>query len=221
MLHYALAEARAAQRASAPRQQDVQSQPSMQQLQQDQQQHQLGQQIAQPLQAPGTHPQHMMRRDVAFAQPTAPTAIDPSVETAQAELVQLQNTLQVLRDPTMAAQLQLTQATAERAARIKRDRDAQENREELACIAKIARCRLEKDIEEEQQKLMSMQHKTVQMAATHLELAPDVGSSSLASGLSTAMVPVASAAETALVSTAQATPPRGSGALSEGEFSPP
>ena len=81
-------------------------------------------------------------------------------------MVQLQNTLQILRDQTMAAQLQLTQVTAERAARIKRDRDALEQREELARLAKAARVRLEKDIEEEQQKLLSMQHQTVQMTPT-------------------------------------------------------
>ena len=33
---------------------------------------------------------------------------------------------------------------------------------------RFARVRLEKDIEEEQQKLMAMQQQTVQMAATHL-----------------------------------------------------
>ena len=104
MLHSALEEAKAAQRGSATRQQEVQHQPSgsMQQMQQDQQQHQLGQQTVQPLQESGTRLQHMMRRDVTFTQPGAPIAIDPSVETAQAEMVQLQNTLQVLREQTMA-----------------------------------------------------------------------------------------------------------------------
>ena len=225
MMHYALAEANAAQRASAVRQQDVRSEaslPMQQQIQQDQQQHQLGQQLGQPPQAPDTQPQHMLRRDVAFTLPTAPTAIDPSVETGQAEMVQLQNTLQILRDQTIAAQLKLAQVTAEREARIKRDRDAQEHRDEMARLAKVARVRLEKDIEEEQQKLMSMQHQTMQMAATPVELASDVVPSQLASGSSTVMVTVAPVAETALVSTEKAaTPTKGSGVLPDGEFSPP
>ena len=84
MLHYALAEAKAAQRVSAARQQDVRDEasvPMQQQIQQEQQQHQLGKQIGQPPQALGTHQQHRMWREVTFALQSAPTAIDPSVET--------------------------------------------------------------------------------------------------------------------------------------------
>ena len=50
----------------------------------------------------------------------------------------------------MAAQLQLTQVTAEREARTKRDREVEDQKTEQARLAKLARVRLEKEIEAEQ-----------------------------------------------------------------------
>jgi hypothetical protein len=145
--------------------------------------------------------------------------VDPNVATADAEMLHLQQTLKQLKENTLTAQPQLTQVTAEREARTKRDREVEDQRIERARLAKLARLRLEKEIEAEQHTLMTVQKQTLLMAAAQPAVATVVTSSHLASGPSTALVEVATTS-TALVAS-EAVVPSAEEALPEGEFSPP
>jgi hypothetical protein len=221
MLHYALAEAQALQRVAAAIHSEAQVEsPQQLQMQQDQHNMQLGINIKQPAQGAGTQPQHMMRRTVAQAPVVMPMMVDPNVATADAEMLHLQNTLKQLKETTMTAQLQLTQVTAEREARTKRDREVEDQKIERARLAKLARVRLEKEIEEKQRTLMTEQKQTVLMAATQPTVATGGTTPHLASGSSTALVEVATGPSTALVQAGEIMP-ADDGALCLRANSPP
>ena len=220
MLHYALAEAQALQRGAAPVHSGAQVEsPIRLPTQHDLNDVHHGINVRQPEQGAGTQPQHMVRRTLAQAPVMMPMTVDPNVATADAEMLHLQNTLKQLKENTMAAQLQLTQVTAEREARTKRDREVEDQRIERARLAKLARVRLEKEIEAEQRMLMTVQKQTVLMAAAQPTVATGDTSPHLASGPSTALVEVATTS-TALVASGGVVPSE-DGPLPEGEYSPP